>query len=179
MAMHAPPHLTVTKAFLTDNPYEKQLGVLRWIRTLLSEVVDKAASQTENDQHRHHPKEEEELAGVVCKEGDEKGCALGAPTPGDKREEDSTGGVTAKSESTEQVLEERRPCVEDVQTDVAASCSVINEALLEENGTAVSATGRKRPRNLMHGRHLFGVGSVVECFHPVSYGVYADKAHCS
>lgn len=178
MAMHAPRRFTVTKAVLTDNPYEKQLGVLRWIRTVLSEVVDKAASQSEDDQHRHHQKQEE-LAGAVCEEGDEEGCALGAPASEDKREEDSTDGVTAKSESTEEVLEESRPCVEDVRTDVATSCSVISEAPLEENGTAVSATSRKRPRNLMHGRDFFSVGSVVECFHPVSRGVHTFQTQNS
>lgn len=177
MAMHAPPQLTVTKVFLTDKPYEKQLGLLRWIRTLLTEVVDTAASQSEDDQHRHHQKQEE-LAVDDCKEGDQEGCALGAPTSEDKREEeDSTGGVTTKSESTEEVLEESHPCVQDVQAVEMASepsdSRMISEAL-EENGTAVSASSRKRPRNLTHGRELFGVGSVVECFHPVSRGVNTD-----
>lgn len=178
MAMHAPPQLTVTKVFLKDNPYEKQLGLLRWIRTLLTEVVDTAASQSEDDQHRHHQKQEE-LAVDACKEGDQEGCALGAPTSEDKREEeDSTGGVATKSESTAEVLEESHPCVQDVQADVAISSDasdsrIISEAL-EENGTAVSASSRKRPRNLTHGRELFGVGSVVECFHPVSRGVNTD-----
>ncbi|CAM9270282.1 unnamed protein product, partial [Laminaria digitata] len=172
MAMqHAPPHLTVTKAFLTDNPYENQLGLLRWIRKFLSEVVDAAASQSESDQHRRQEEQkeekEEELAVDACKEDDqEQGCALGAPTQEEKREEHSTSGAISKSASTEEALEESRPCVEGVEADtVAPSNSIITEGC-KESGTAASAGGRKRPRNLLHGQDLFGVGSVVECFHP-------------
>lgn len=181
MAMqHAPPHLTVTKAFLTDNPYENQLGLLRWIRKFLSEVVDAAASQSESDQHRRQEEqkeeEEKELAGDACKEDDqEQGCALGAPTQEEKREEHSTSGAISKSVSTEEALEESLPCVEGVEADtVAPSNSIVTEGC-KESGTAASAGGRKRPRNLLHGQDLFGVGSVVECFHPVSREVHIDK----
>ena len=179
--MHAPPQLTVTKVFLTDNPYENQLGLLRWIRTLLSEVVDKAASQSEDDQDRHH-QQQEQLAGSVREEVDEKeGCALGAPTPEEKREDHGASSAISisKSERTQEVLEESRRCVDDVQTDVAmprAPTDSITKAL-EESGTAVSASSRKRPRNVMHGQDLFGVGSVVECYHQVSREVHTDKCH--
>lgn len=171
-----PPKLTVTKVYLTDKPYEKQLDLLRWIRKLLSEVVDSAASQSKDGQHLRQ--EQGELAaGNVCKEDVEEECMLGAPTP-EQKGQSTSASTAAKSESTEEVLGEN---CQQVQTslpaaDVAAAMSRgpvdSSEALTESRAavvsTGVSANSRKRPRHLMHGQELFGVGSVVECFHPVS-----------
>lgn len=179
MAMEAPPpQLTVTKVYLTDNPYEKQLDLLRWIRKLLSEVVDSAASHSEDDQHLRQ--EQEELAaGDACKQDVQEVCILGTPTP--EQEGKSTSASTAvKLESTEEVLGESH---QDVQTSLAAadvdaamsSGPVDGSGALRESGpavvsTGVSASSRKRPRHVMHGQELLGAGSVVECFHPVSHG---------
>lgn len=42
MEMNSPPNLTVSTVHLSDKPYEVQLEVLRWLRDLVFDVVDKA-----------------------------------------------------------------------------------------------------------------------------------------
>lgn len=80
MPAKSPHNLITSTAYLTDKPYEVQLGVLRWIRTLIAGVVDKAASEGSAAQHdllaplEHH----EQLQGYsACKAGCEEESLVG------------------------------------------------------------------------------------------------------
>lgn len=45
MSPTCPPNLTQSTAHLKDNPYDVQLGVLKWIRALVFEVIDQASTR--------------------------------------------------------------------------------------------------------------------------------------
>lgn len=177
MGPSCPPNLTHSTTYLTDKPYDVQLGVLRWIRGLLFEVIDEAASQLsttatsiepESLQHGSH---------------DDNGC-------GRQEENSLPPGAETRMENKPQEHtqdDEGLPAIEGEGVDDCSSghgesvriLKTMSKATTDEHGVnpdgdgdgegGSTGIGRKRPRTpTLHERHTFGVGSVVECFHPVS-----------
>lgn len=161
MAPSSPTNLTHSSAYLTDKPYDVQLGVLKWIRCLLSAVIDEAtttaaaapaAIECKRDQHPHKGaddgvSQEKELLSANFKKVEEN--------EGDRQEQEDVANINGR---------EDRPKI--LNSAEEAGCAAAAPPSTAGAGTAV---GRKRPRTAtFHGRSSFGVGCVVECFHPVS-----------
>lgn len=161
MGPSSPMNLTHSSVYLTDKPYDVQLGVLKWIRGLLSEVIDKAATtattaaagaaiEPERDQRPHkgtddRVRQEEIIISPSGKEGEENKVH--------RHEEREDVADTSGREEGTKILNSSPGCAAAAPASTAAGAAV----------------GRKRPRAAtLHGRPGFGVGSVVECFHPVS-----------
>lgn len=149
MGPRCPPNLTHSSAYLKDNPYELQLGVLKYIRGLLSEVINEATSQVLPDESGRQG----DGGDNECSRQDENYLLLAAEAgEGNKldgQEGDGGGAIVDTSDPT-------------TATDVAG---LVDRA----GGSMHTAVGRKRPRTAtLHGRDAFGVGAVVQCFHTVS-----------
>ena len=146
MGPKCPPNLTHSTAYLKDNPYEVQLGVLKYVRGLVFEVVE--ASTT----------------AALASEGGTQGN-------GGDDECSRPGGDSLLLETEEEEEEEEWARKLDGQKGECEG--VILDTSGHEEGsdgsTAVARGGRKRPRTAtLHGQDCFGTGSVVECFHAVS-----------
>lgn len=187
MGRSCPPNLTHSTAYLTDKPYDVQLGVLRWIRGLLSEVVDEATTQLSTTATRI----ERESGQQGNHDDHDTGCdtQMKDSLPPDtqtrtenkppEHTQDEEGLSTVKSQDVED-----RGSGESVRifkTEAAETRATMDE---NDGGGTTSAhdaaaadtadgdggsTGvsRKRPRTPTL-KNSFGVGSVVECYHPVS-----------
>ncbi|CAN0093748.1 unnamed protein product [Scytosiphon promiscuus] len=142
-----PANLTHSTAYLTDKPYDVQLGVLRWVRGLISEVIDEAASKLS--------------PAAASIEPDQGTCGL------------SSGGV----QEGDLVLPDAKKREGDGQEvrgeDDAGAHHSSSSGAGEAGGRGGESThggsagvGRKRPRPpSQQGRKSFGLGDVVECFH--------------
>lgn len=158
MGRSLPANLTHSTAYLTDKPYDVQLGVLRWIRGLLYEVIDNAASQlsTAAAAAGSVPNVEPETQG----DGDGGACGrsaareVGGNAP--QQDEGVDGSEALNLKSTAALLDE--------------SVGAATTGSRGDGGTSSAGNGRKRPRTStpLDRRDIFVSGSVVECFHPVS-----------
>lgn len=162
MVSNSPTNLTHSSAYLTDKPYDVQLGVLKWIRGLLSAVIDEAATtgaasaaaaavECNRDQQPH-----EGADGGVRQEEEPR-------SPSEKKVEEKKGYRQEQEGAAADINGcEERP---EILNSAEARCAA---AAPSSDGLG-KAVGRKRPRSATsHGRSDFGVGCVVECFHPVS-----------
>lgn len=190
MGPSCPPNLTHSTAYLTDKPYDVQLGVLRWIRGLLSEVIDEAVSQLSTSATPIEPeitRQQDNLdhdTGCVGQETDSLPPDSETPVRNKHRKhtQDDEGSSAVEGEGVdacgsgghgESVRKFKTPAA------VTRATTDENDGVTTATGTAAADTadgdggsmgvGRKRPRTpMLHERNTFGVGSVVECFHPVS-----------
>ncbi|CAB1121224.1 unnamed protein product [Ectocarpus sp. CCAP 1310/34] len=155
MGRSLPVNLTHSSAYLTDKPYDVQLGVLRWIRGLLSEVVDNAVSQLSTTAAGSIHNVEPETQGdddddVAC--GRSAAREVGGSIP--QKDEGVDGSEALNLKSTAALLDE---CVGAATTGSRG-----------DGGSSSTGNGRKRPRTStpLDRRDVFVPGSVVECFHP-------------
>lgn len=188
-------NLILTKADLTDKPYEVQLGVLRWMKQLVSGVVDTAVAsgeteawsscdktapsaavlpyhddalrgQTATAEAPHH----DLVPGDCCKDdspADESSQAVAYHHTGDGCENADDKIASAESNQCDVELDSQH---DDFQNDIADGEWKVEapSKLLVVDGKGDSKS-RKRPRMkspLERDKHV--VGSVVECFHVVS-----------
>ncbi|CAN0119065.1 unnamed protein product [Ectocarpus sp. 6 AP-2014] len=155
MGRSLPANLTHSTAYLTDKPYDVQLGVLRWIRGLLSEVVDNAVSELSTTAAGSIRNVEPETRG----DHDDNGACgrsaareVGGNTP--QQDEGVDGSEALNLNSTAALLDE--------------SVGAATAGSRGDGGSSSTGNGRKRPRasTPLDRRDIFVPGSVVECFHP-------------
>lgn len=161
MGRSLPAKLTHSTAYLTDKPYDVQLGVLRWIRGLLSEVIDNAASQLSTTAasaaagsiHNVEPETQGDGGDGAC--GRSAAGEVGGNTS--QQDEGVDGSEALNFKSTAALLDE----------SVGAATTGSRG---DGGGSSSTGNGRKRPRTStpLDRRDIFVPGSVVECFHPVS-----------
>lgn len=157
MTKETPRNLVLTSAYLTDKPYEVQLEVFRWMRVLLHDVVDRAAAtalQRSEDQQQHQQEE------FVISQEDKDGNQLGKAKDRCQNRSSSLEGSAVESEPSQPA---------SAQDSGGASSNTAAEAGLTSEDSCKS-NRRKRPRKPTspNGGNALIVGSVVECFHPVS-----------
>lgn len=193
MGPSCPPNLTHSTAYLTDKPYDVQLGVLRWIRGLLSEVIEEAASQLSTRATSIEPeniRQQDNLdhdAGCVGQETDSLPPDAETPMKNKHREhtQDKEGLSAVEGQDVddcssgghgEAVRMFKTPAAGVTRATTDEDDSSVTTAVADDAAAADTAdgdggrmgVGRKRPRTpMLHERNTFGVGSVVECFHPV------------
>lgn len=145
MGSRCPPNLTHSTAYLKDSPYEVQLGVLKYLRSLVFEVVEASTrAALENESERQGNGGDDE-----CSRQDGESRLLEAE---EEEEEEGMGKLDGQKGGREGAI---------VDTSGHEDGS--------DGSTAATRGGRKRPRTAtLHGRDSFGLGSVVECFHAVS-----------
>lgn len=158
-----PKNLILTKVELTDKPYEVQLDVLRWIKQLVSALVDTAvpcddqghqapvalaaSKQTATDSVSGAAEDGKTDHASVCFKENYAEVGAGSNVDGNADNTNTTGSSSCHDERA------------SVQGG--------------EGGVAQQAQGdgdsrRKRARTLsQQAKHEHAVGSVVECFHAV------------
>ncbi|CAN0171747.1 unnamed protein product [Ectocarpus sp. 4 AP-2014] len=155
MGRSLPANFTHSTAYLTDKPYDVQLGVLRWIRGLLSEVVDNAVSQLSTTAAGSMHYLEPETQG----DDDEDGACgrsaareIGGNIP--QQDEGVDGSEALNLKSTAALRDE--------------SVGAATTGSRGDGGSSSTGNGRKRSRTStpLDRRDVFVPGSVVECFHP-------------
>lgn len=169
MGSKIPPNLSITTTYLTDTPYEVQLGVLRGIRTLLAGVVDDAISQASTklgDSAHNHQQQQQQ--------GQKQ------QSDGDGLSDESLVRVDMPKENDSDVhLGSDPPVGSEIHAEEGSGAEAVAPSAgevegLEESGTAAldptrNSSSRKRPRTPSPTRRdFYTAGSVVECFHPVS-----------
>lgn len=182
MSPGRPANLTHSTAYLTDKPYDVQLGVLRWIRELLSEVVDDAASQLSTTTAAAPIEPDQGTCGVNSPSV--QGQDLALPDAEERQEngrvrEQQDAGIShrdsgAGGESTLEVSKAEPSSTEEesragMRTTEGAGVATTAAAVDGAGGVGSASVGRKRPRaQTQQRRDCFGLGDVVECFHAVS-----------
>ena len=157
MGKKGPRHLILTSANLTDKPYEVQLDILRSIRTLLHEVVDEAAAVALQHSHVHQPQ-------LHQQEGE--GTLLARDEGAHQNQENEDCQDKVDSGADEGAVEP------EISQQEMAQVPAVGTVETSKNGDiSCRGNGRKRPRTSQTSpreTEALTVGSVVECFHPVS-----------
>lgn len=158
MTKETPRNLLVTSAYLSDKPYEVQLEVLRWMRILLHDVVDRAASTASTSFKRSDDQQEEP---VISRQEVEGEIHLGNDKDSCQSSSSVLEGSAVESEPSSQ-----QSSAQD--SGVATSNTTAESGLTTED--SCKSSRRKRPRKPQKPRegNALVVGSVAECFHPVS-----------
>lgn len=154
MTKETPRNLVLTSAYLSDKPYEVQLEVLRWMRILLHDVVDRAASTA------FKRSEDQQEEPVISRQEFKAENQLGKDKDSCQRSRSILEGSAVESEPSQQA---------SAQDSGGASSNTTEESDVTTEDSCKS-NRRKRPRKpstSLEGKPLV-VGSVVECFHPVS-----------
>lgn len=150
MSAKAPRNLILTKAYLTDKPYEVQIAVLRWVKHLVGSLVDAAVDQARREAEDHECCKEDSLFDM----GTLGRC---------QREAESIMEFTADGSSGS------NSCHDQTCADFLCSVPSANGSSVTPVNSTCEQKRRKRPRtHPSGGDNRYAIGDVVECYYTVS-----------
>lgn len=152
MGPKAPANLVLTKAHLTDKPYEAQVAVLRWVKQLVGNLVDSAVCHGRDGTIGADCSKEDSAMDMATLSEDQDLSECG-------KDESSARGLHDTRASHEQHV-----CTDHLSTGLETGTGTSQTALASSS----EYKRRKRPRtSSLLGKNRVDVGTVVECYYTV------------